>query len=170
MAHRVAHRRDSFIRRHVLYPLKMSYGEPVEFIQLDTSTNNVRTGEQSKTYTRIKIRKAPVLPLNVLRKFVYDLAYIAANKNFTEGGFFDMGSRFILVDGKDVPKDFNPNLSDHIIVQGTRWTIRKIEEFEHTQRGWIVGVVNSGEIAPLFIDVSVDHSLEINGDPGAVIV
>lgn len=70
------------------------------------STVDLATGVITPTNTDLTIKKAILLPRKMARKFVYDISYLAANKNFTYGGEFDEGNRFLIVDFKDIPSTF----------------------------------------------------------------
>lgn len=137
MAHQTKDTANQFIRKNIMYPFKRRFGLPATIFQLDIVTNDVETGVQTKFYNRFKIKKVILLPRNLIRKFVYDLSYIAANKNFTYGGLFDFTNRIILIDGRDIK--FKPNPNDHIEIEGVRENIKKVEEFEHASVAWIIG-------------------------------
>jgi len=98
----------------ILYRLKRSYGMSITVCSPIVNDTDLRTGVIERKYRKIKIRRAIVLPANATRDFVYDLSYIAANKNFTYGGYFDVEGRIIIIDNKDMPKDFSLSKNDHI--------------------------------------------------------
>ena len=123
----------------ILYRLKRMFGVNVIFHQVTANTNNVQTGAQTQTTTDLPIKKALVLPDNLARKFAYDLAYIAANKNFTYGGFFDRASRIIILDTKDL-NGLVPTLNDHVTIQGEIWNIKQLSEAENS-KGYLCQVV-----------------------------
>lgn len=143
MAHKIAKTQSRFISKNILYPLKRRYGLPAKIQRLTGVVNNVETGVQAKTYEVIVIKRAILLPQNTIRKFIYDLSFIAANKNFTYGAFFDNTSRIILIDGKDLQIELTPN--DHIEIDGIRESIKRIEVFEHEKTGWIIATNKVGE-------------------------
>ena len=67
---------------------------------------------------------------NEQRKFVYDLAFIAAAKNFTTGGYFDETKRLVIIDAKDLPISFVPDLNMHFQFQDKRWEINSVNRIE----------------------------------------
>lgn len=121
----------------ILYRLKRQYGLTVTYYQFDSQTNDVETGEISRTYNEFTIKRAPVLPDNLDRSFVYDLTFIAANNNFVGGGFFDRNIRTMIIDAKDLPKGFKPNSNDHVEFDDERYEILKITHLEQ-RKGYLL--------------------------------
>lgn len=116
--------------RIAIYRLKRDWGLNVTLYRALTNVNNVQTGVITRTYQVIDIERAPVLHKIANRKFVYDLAYIAADKNFTEGAFFDQGGRVIILDAHDLPKGFEPTLNDFLVFRTQRYEIKQLETIE----------------------------------------
>jgi len=116
--------------RLAIYRSKRDWGLQVTLYRALTNVNNILTGAITRSYEVIDIERAPVLNKQTSRKFVYDLAYIAADKNFTEGAFFDQGGRVIILDARDLPKGFQPNLDDFIVFRTFRYEIKSIETVE----------------------------------------
>lgn len=111
----------------LIYRLKRAYGQKATYY-VPSRTHTITTGAISTTWTTYSIKKAVLMPADFDRSFVYDLAYIAAAKNFTHGGFFDRNSRMILVDAKDLPKGFKPKIKHHIQFDDERYEIKVIHE------------------------------------------
>jgi hypothetical protein len=88
------------------------------------------TGKQVEILHKLEIRRAVFLPAKALRDFSYDLSFIAANKNFTYGGFYDHRNRRILVDRRDIVADWPVDLNMHVLHRGKRWEIKNIFEYE----------------------------------------
>ena len=114
----------------ILYRLKRQYGLKVAYYQYVSQTNDVETGEITREYNTVSIRRAPVLPDNLDRSFVYDLTFIAANNNFVGGAFFDRHIRTLIIDAKDLPKGMKPTKDDHIEFDEQRYEILKIVTLE----------------------------------------
>lgn len=112
--------------RKIIYNLKRQFGL-LMYIQYASSDDvyDLETGEITRTITDIKIRRGVLLPEDTLRKFVYDLSFIAANKNFTYGGFFEKGARVVLIDVKDLPSGFIIKNSMYINFHNRRYEIQK---------------------------------------------
>jgi len=123
----------------ILYRLKRQYGLKVTYYKFDDQTNNVETGEISRSYTTFIVQRAPVLPNDLDRHFVYDLTFIAANNNFVEGALFDRKARTLIVDAKDLPKGFKPSMDDHIEFDDQRYEMKRITALEQ-KKGYLLTV------------------------------
>jgi hypothetical protein len=124
--------RLAFIRK-VLYRLKRRYGSQVDIIWTTSSTVDRATGDKTVLKDRLRVNRMIVLPSLIHREFSYDLAYIAAAKNFTYGGFFDTQERRFIVDTKDLPADFEISVGQYFVYSGKRYDVKQVEEFEeHT--------------------------------------
>lgn len=112
----------------IIYTLKRNFGL-LMYIQYASADDvyNLQTGEITRTITDIKIRRGILLPENTIRKFLYDLSFIAANKNFTYGGFFERGTRVVLIDVKDLPSGFTIKNSMYVNFHNRRYEIQKSE-------------------------------------------
>ena len=69
--------------KKVIYKLKRSFGLPMTVWHPESTDQNVTTGKIVRSYSTIYVRRGILLPAKLSRSFVYDLAYIAGNKNFT---------------------------------------------------------------------------------------
>lgn len=107
--------------RQMIKIFKRQYGVPITFIRQIGSENDRETGARTPEYSSKKIAKALVLPYEVQRTFIYDLSYIANNKDFTRGGFFDKTKITVIVEGKDLPSQHD--LSDMILIEDVVWEI-----------------------------------------------
>ena len=87
--------------RIILYRLKRNFGISAMLRRPRTRSNNIRTGAQTVDYEEVYIRKVIFLPKRNISDFVYDLSFIAANKNFTYGAYFDTNDRWIIIDVRD---------------------------------------------------------------------
>lgn len=98
------------------------YGLPITWQLLTSTSRDAKTGLR-KTNTRdFAIRRALVLTEIVTRKFSYDLAYIAAGKNFTYGGEYDRGLLPIAVSTTDLPGGFSNN--DFVLIDGIQYGVQ----------------------------------------------
>jgi len=101
----------------VIYKLKRLFGLPLIVYKSVENTMNVETGRVIREWVHHHVRRAVILPHEIARSFVYDLSYIAANKNFTYGATFDKDTRIVLIDRKDlkgfvIVKDCWLNITD----------------------------------------------------------
>lgn len=116
--------------RQLLYPLKRERGESVQIHQIATNDLNITSGAITKTYQTYKVKKAIVLPVSIARTFVYDLAYIAANKNFTGGGLFDKMYTTVIIELSDLPIGIVISLNDYCSISGVTYKVAAVDIFE----------------------------------------
>lgn len=72
-------------------------GVKITWLHASGSSIDLDTGDKNSTFNPQSIRKALILTEEITEKFTYDLSYIAANKNFIEGGFYSQGKRTIAI-------------------------------------------------------------------------
>lgn len=73
------------------------WGQKITWLHAGEGGVDLDSGKQKSAFAPKVIRKALVLQEVVTEKFTYDLSYIAANKNFVQGGFYSQGKRGIVV-------------------------------------------------------------------------
>jgi len=151
--------------RLIIYRLKRTYGTTLTLWNPDTATHNLETGVINRTFDVLRIRRAVVLQARMIRDFEYDLSYIAANKNFTYGGFFDHRTRWIIIDGKDISSGFEPHEDMHIVISSKRYELKEIQEIIGGH-GYILRIVELLATADLSADLTVTGTLDpdITGD------
>lgn len=123
----------------VLYRLKRRYGQVVDIVHRTSSTTNLETGVKTVVRDSHRVNRAIVLPSLIHREFVYDLTFIATNKNFTYGGHFDTTQRRLIIDRKDLPSDFEIKVGYYFISDGKRYEVKQVEEFEERRAYGIIG-------------------------------
>ena len=128
----MAVRRQNALRQisGIIYRMKRQYGLPVIIRRRVNSVYDVETGKLSGTEQDIKVVRAPVLEGRVLKSFFYDLSFIAANKNFTYGGYVDTNTRMVIFDAKDLPKTFETSDEDQVIFEDRIYEIKEIHPAE----------------------------------------
>ena len=154
-----------FISR-VLYRLKRRYGATVDLIWRTSSTVDRETGLKTVEKDSIRLQRVIVLPSQVHREFSYDLAYIAAAKNFTYGGFFDTTERRFIVDTRDLPPDFEIKVGYYLVYDRVRYDVKTVEKFEDARAFFLTAkqatsVDNSNQIElHLFSEISLTSEAE----------
>lgn len=123
----------------VLYSLKRKYLARVIIHRRLSETVDLSTGVKTPVIQDWEIERAILLPNDLSRKFVYDLTFIASNKNFTYGGTFDTGERRLILDANEVPVGFIPNRDDYIVYLSDRYEISDIGTFGEN-KGWILKI------------------------------
>ena len=125
--------------RVIIYRLKRQYGLPVQIKQQLSISNNIETGDITRSFRTITIKRGILLPRDAMSKFSYDLSYIAANKNFTYGGFYDVNSRTMIIDVKDLPTGTTLTTEDVVIFESRRYSVSKLEKAEHN-KAWLLTI------------------------------
>lgn len=117
--------------KKIIYSLKRKYGLQMTVVRPNDDETEIdyTTGRITRSYDQVVIRRGILLPANRKRTFIYDLAYIAANNNFTYGGLFDKNEREVIIEAKDL-KGLEIDTSSHIVTQNKRYEILNINEFE----------------------------------------
>jgi hypothetical protein len=116
--------------KNVLYTLKRDYGLPATIVWRTSSVPNLETGKLEVTQDSVAVNRAIVLPRVLQRDFVYDLSFIASNKNFTYGGLFDKNSRKVYLDPDDLPAGFDIKIGYWIIFNGIRYEVKAVDTYE----------------------------------------
>lgn len=114
--------------RNIIYRLKRQRGQTISIRQITGVVNNYETGTVSKTQTITTVRRAIVLPLQDDRIFNYGLTYVAANKNFSYGGYYDSQDRTLIIDRKDI--NFEITNDFKVRIKGLEYGINKIQSTE----------------------------------------
>lgn len=112
--------------------LKKRYGVSLEYYRPITNNFDPMTGVVTRAYQSIAIKKAIVLPTKIMRSFKYDLAFVAANKNFTDGGFYDKGELTACIEYKDMQL-IRPELDDFVVYLGRKWEVKSVNEWAEAQ-------------------------------------
>jgi hypothetical protein len=119
-------RNNSYEATKAIYKLKRQYSQEVVVQKITETERDWKNGNRQRHIQHVFIRRAVVTGTDVLKRFVYDLSFIAANKNFIVGGLFDQLDNFIIIDGKDLPKGFKINHDSRLIIDSKKFEIKKI--------------------------------------------
>ena len=128
----------------IIYKLKRQYGMQM-YIRYRGSDDeyNLETGDITRDLDYISIRRGILLPKRTITEFSYDLSFIAASKNFTYGGLYEEGTRWVLIDSKDLPRTFTLNTEMSIVFDNRRYKIAEHDKVpESLPRGyaWLLRV------------------------------
>lgn len=115
--------------RRTIYALKRQYPHAVTLCRTTNDATNVETGEMTQTLVKVPVKRAIVLPGKEARQFLYDLSYRAADREFTYGGMFDVKTRLIIVERRDVPADFPIDENMHLVLEGNRYEVKEVHDF-----------------------------------------
>lgn len=114
--------------RALLYQLKKDYGTRASWVTIVASEADDETGDRQivrKTYDLPVVR----LPQRMVRQFVQDIGYLAANKNFTYGALNDFDVAMFVIDFVDMPKDLDVDLNGWLNFGNLRYDRNKIDRF-----------------------------------------
>lgn len=143
-----------------LYRLLMKNGKFITFYRKNTSSANYSTGVKIVDRDYWNIKKVLILPGPSKRDFVYDLSYIAANKNFTYGGFFTAGQKVIVVRRIDMP--FKPSQEDWFVYQNVRLNVQIVTEYDEMECFVIDVKALPAEKSYGVIDIKIEHTLQLS--------
>lgn len=99
--------------RRLLYSLKKDWGTTFDWMKIIQSEVNDRTGERT-IQRQVFTIPGVLLPQSQARKFIQDIGYLAANKNFTYGALDDYNTLKFLVDINDVPPECALELNGYV--------------------------------------------------------
>ena len=122
-------RQQAMIRR-LLYAFKLDWGAVFEWIKIEESELDVTTGQRAIQRTAFQI-PGVLLPQDQARKFIQDIGYLAADKNFTYGALNDYNTLKFLFDKLDVPPN-SLDLNGYIVYQGKRYERVQLSELQET--------------------------------------
>jgi hypothetical protein len=152
---------NSMLRR-LIYSLKKQWGRELSYVQILGSTTDYGTGSRS-IERRIYNLTVVVLPAHTARKFIQDIGYLAANKNFTYGGVNDYNKAMFLFDRSELPDDFQPDLNGYINYNGKRYERVSIDNLLDTAFMLVAqGVEGANPYA--VIDVRAGNILQMQGE------
>lgn len=147
--------------RRLVYSLKRQWGIELTYVQIVSSTLDERTGKRN-IVRNVFTFKGVVLPQHLARKFIQDIGYLAANKNFTYGALNDFNKVSVLFDRQDLPLDFKPELNGYINYTGKRYERVSFDNFLDEAFLLIAqGVEGANPYAVL--DVCAESRLQIQG-------
>lgn len=116
--------------KNVIYKLKKDYGVSLKYITISQSEVNFDTGQRNIIKSVCEFI-AVALPKTLTRKFIQDIGYLAANKNFTYGALNDYNDIKFIIDRDDLPSELNLEIDGYVIYNGKRYEKIQFEIIEH---------------------------------------
>lgn len=113
---------QEFIRT-AIYDLKEMFPESLRVERRLVNQTNLNSGVIAATKQVIRIAKAVVASTKQLRAYLYNIK-VAAGLPF--GGYTDTVTKSIIIDQYDLPIGFKFSLSDELIFQDKRWSVKEI--------------------------------------------
>lgn len=139
-----------FIRK-VVYRLKKRYGLKTDYYIVGENVIDEQTGFGTLELTKISIKRVVRLPDIVARQYQHLGAFDRSKKNF-------------LLDSRDMPNGFEPNIEDYFVVGQTRYNIEDYTSLEFNQGFWLVGKATEGENPGRVLDLSTLTVLEAGNE------
>lgn len=112
--------------RNLFYQLKKDYGTEISWVNILSAEADDRTGETDIRREYLSFN-AVLLPGKMVRQFVQDIGYLAANKNFTYGGLNDLEIVGFVIDTAEVPQGMTLDLNGYINANGLRYDRHIVE-------------------------------------------
>jgi len=133
--------------KSVIRSLKRKFGQPITLYKTTSiGTMDWTVGTVASRSVESKdIKRAIILPGRTTRKFSYDIGFLAANKNFTYGGFYDVTQREIIIERSDVGT-FGLTLDYRVRFGESDYIIKELQEFEESQSYYLVVIKLKGQI------------------------
>lgn len=91
--------------KNLFYQAQRAYGRPAYIREPVVNTMDTRTGSLDRRFRTYFLRRLVLVPSDKHNNFIYDLTYLAANKNFAYGGIFTQGTFPAIVNLDDIPRD-----------------------------------------------------------------
>lgn len=113
--------------RRLLYALKRQWGGTLDYVQIQLSQVNDDTGARDIT-KQVFCLPVIVLPKKIARKFIQDIGYLAADKNFTYGALNDFNTISFIILANDLPEGFDVNLNGYVNYLGKRYDRQVIDD------------------------------------------
>ncbi len=117
---------NSFIKK-ILYQLKKLNGQTVDLYIRGTVSQDPGTGLVNYPETRWRIRRAPFIPDVIQRSELQQPPFATAGRQAEFGGYFVVGDSLIIVDYKDLPKNYKANMVDNFVICHERYQIKSAE-------------------------------------------
>lgn len=151
------HVKDTILR------LTARKGVPLWFYSVVGNDFNPATGQADRQYTVIQIKKVLALPIDLSRNFDYDLSFIAANKNFTFGAYFDKGAFVCVIEYKKM-QGIVPTLNDFAIIGQDQFEVKRVSPYPD-QQIYVIGFEGVSNKKPYkFVYARSEVHVEVSSD------
>lgn len=109
----------------------------VMYYKVNSTNTNYDTGEKVIDTDAYRLRHCIALPAKLAREVTKNISMISGNKLFAWGGSYDAAVRVFIIDSRDLPRDFIPEIDDYLVYNGYKYGIKDITIFEQ-HAGWII--------------------------------
>lgn len=123
---------DLAFLREQLYALKRQYPFEIDLYRVTPGQTDYPSGKKIQVRQKIHIKRAIVLPLRFETVAMYTQAFLKASREFAIGAYQDIDVKRIIIDGADLPKDYEILPDDYIVYDHKRYEITYFEKLEHS--------------------------------------
>lgn len=146
--------------RQTIYNLKRHFGIAANLVNRTSSVVNRETGTKEVTLDSRRITRAIVMNEQIDRKFVYNLTFIASNKDFTYGALFDQRMRVIILDFQDLGP-FIPKVGQYLVTEDSRYDIESVQRHPEYSLYILTGKATVNEALENLIFKNLYHYLPV---------
>lgn len=121
-----------------VYTLRKRFGTPADLYHIINTTDDAKTGRSSITRVKYHIKKAIIIPINLLRAVGIEGSYRTSDRSYPSQEL-DLESTIVLIDKTELPSGLQLSSNDYVIshtivrrrsVTRRRFNIRNIETLE----------------------------------------
>ena len=141
-----------FIRR-VMYRMKRRYGAKIEYYRTGDLTVDETTGIATGSRTKLTLNKVVRLPDVNIRETM------PLPRGVTREVRYDRSERDFVIDVKDLPSGFIPEVEDYLIMDGRRYNVKEVVEWDFRQGYFITAFSTEGQELEQIFEMSVKTSL-----------
>ncbi len=128
--------------------MKMQRPTLVDLYKIASHAVDVETGVKTTTSTRARVRKGIVLPSKIESLFSFDIAFLAASRDFTSGGLYGKQSRVVVLDTCDLPSDWGKiNSEQWVMIAGCRYDVKHASDLNGQAWQLLVVETEGAEVA-----------------------
>lgn len=110
-----------------LYVLKKAQGVPLS-VYREQEITIIQTGARTTLQVDYPIQQVLITSKTFSLHYKYGLSFVAANKNFAYGGYFNLENRAVVIDKDDL--DIDLKLTDFIFYNNVKYGIESIEDVD----------------------------------------
>jgi hypothetical protein len=148
-----------FVKQN-LYVLKRSYGAPADLYHIVSMIQDPRIGTTITQKVKYHIKRAILLPTTLQTYLNPQGAYTKPGTDTPAG--LTIGQKLIIIDNRDLPKDFDIDLKDYLVINRVRYDIKSSEQLEHRKGTLLVTKQVTGQRVDEIFDVTIKQKLIIN--------
>lgn len=119
--------------RHQLYMLKMEYGIEAALYRTTVGATDLTTGEKSLTRVKMTLDRVIWMPVKFETLAFYSASFLKAAREFAYGGYQDQEFKKVILDGRDLPEDFEILPEDYFVQDHKKYEIKVVEKLEVDQ-------------------------------------